>query len=97
MVEQQKIKCVHCYVSGRVQGVFYRAKTQKKAKSLNLTGWVRNRLDGRVELVACGEDAAVDALVKWLWEGPRSARVDDIQVKQIEPFDADMFSVRSTE
>ena len=62
-------------VSGRVQGVFYRASTRQKALELGVTGYARNLPDGRVEVLACGESAAVDALCEWLWQGPPHAVV----------------------
>jgi len=70
--------CAGFHVTGRVQGVFFRAATRDEARRLGLTGWVRNREDGGVELVACGPAAAVDALEKWLWQGTPSARVEAV-------------------
>jgi len=75
----------HVYVSGGVQGVFFRYNTQKQAKSLGVTGWVRNLPDGRVEAFFEGDKEAVDAIIKWCWEGPPMARVDDVQVEWVEP------------
>jgi len=72
--------CIHCIVSGRVQGVFFRASAQAEAGRLGLTGWARNLRDGRVEVVACGEQAALDAFRDWLRDGPEHARVDDLSV-----------------
>ena len=70
--------CVRCYVSGRVQGVWYRACTRRKALELGITGYARNLPDGRVEVLACGEETAVTALREWLWEGPPRAQVTDV-------------------
>lgn len=67
-------------ISGCVQGVFYRASTEIKARSLGISGWVRNLADGRVEVVATGEDASLDEIEKWLWEGPEKARVKMVEV-----------------
>lgn len=66
-------------MSGRVQGVFYRASTRERAQQLGCRGYARNLADGRVEVLAVGEPAAVDALVEWLWHGPPAARVQDVQ------------------
>ncbi len=74
------VKRVHAWISGRVQGVFYRAFTCEKARSLGLSGWVRNLPDGRVELVAEGPDEKVKALLQWCKQGPPAARVDHIKV-----------------
>lgn len=71
-----------CYVSGRVQGVFYRASTLRQAVELGVTGHARNLPDGRVEVLACGEPEAVEQLCEWLWEGPPSARVADVVVEE---------------
>lgn len=65
-------------VSGTVQGVFYRASTQRKARSLNLTGWVMNRPDGSVELEAQGDELSLKSLAKWCHEGPADAEVDRV-------------------
>jgi acylphosphatase len=63
-----------CYVSGRVQGVFYRASTRQKATELGCSGYARNLPDGRVEVLAVGETQAVHSLLEWLWQGHRRAR-----------------------
>lgn len=70
--------CTHFIVTGTVQGVFFRNSTKAKAHALNLTGWVRNREDGSVELVACGEAASLKDLETWLWQGPSGARVTQV-------------------
>ncbi|MFM8332307.1 MAG: acylphosphatase [Candidatus Methylumidiphilus sp.] len=71
---------VHISVSGRVQGVAYRASAQRQASDLNLNGWVRNTSDGRVEILAEGEEMAIAAFIEWCRHGPRWARVDSLQV-----------------
>ena len=76
--------CKRCRISGKVQGVFFRASTRDKARSLQVTGHAMNLEDGSVEVVACGAAANVDALVEWLWEGPRTARVDAVEVEEID-------------
>ena len=76
--------CLHCVVSGRVQGVFYRAATQEKASQLGLTGWVRNCVDGTVELEACGTAEQVAVLQEWLWKGPRDAKVTNVVCKPVK-------------
>lgn len=65
-------------VEGKVQGVFFRASTREQALRLGLRGWARNLPDGRVEVVAAGEERAIDALAQWLEDGPPSARVDAV-------------------
>ena len=73
-----------CYVSGRVQGVFYRASARQRAELLGVTGYARNLADGRVEVLACGEAAAVEALCAWLWEGPPAASVKDVLIEELD-------------
>jgi len=64
-------QCVHCYISGKVQGVFFRASTLEQAQMLGLTGHAKNMGDGRVEVIACGDDVCIEALQRWLQHGPR--------------------------
>lgn len=70
----------HLFVSGRVQGVFFRSHTTEKARELGLTGWVRNLEDGRVEAVFEGEKERVEEIVEWAKKGPAFARVDGIEI-----------------
>lgn len=72
------MKCTKCLVSGRVQGVFYRASTREVAKKLAIKGYAANLDDGRVEVLACGDDAAILELKTWLWQGPTHAVVSDV-------------------
>lgn len=67
-------------MAGRVQGVWYRASAQQRARALGLTGHAVNLADGRVEVVACGDDAAIEALCAWLRQGPELAAVTDVEV-----------------
>ena len=67
-----------CLVSGRVQGVFFRAHTRDKALSFGLSGHAINLPDGRVEVLVSGPEAAVARFCDWLWEGPSMARVDSV-------------------
>lgn len=71
---------VHLKISGRVQGVFFRANTQKEAIRLGLKGWVRNTEDGGVETVAQGTREKLEAFIAWCRKGPPSAMVDNVQV-----------------
>lgn len=71
-----------CWVSGRVQGVYYRGTTVMRARELGIRGYVRNRPDGRVEVLAQGEDAAVAALIEWLWIGSSASRVTAVEVRE---------------
>lgn len=72
-----------CYISGRVQGVFYRASTRYKAIELGCAGYARNLPDGRVEVLAVGEPEAVQSLLDWLWHGPPAAEVKLVDVQEL--------------
>lgn len=73
-------RTVHVRVEGRVQGVGYRAFVERTAVSLALRGWVRNRLDGSVEAVLQGPDAAVEKILALCRSGPPAARVDRVEI-----------------
>ena len=84
---------IRCVVSGRVQGVYYRAATAEQAQRLRISGWVKNLADGRVEVVAAGERDGVAALAGWLWQGPPAARVEAVQVEEWTSVVPDGFAV----
>jgi acylphosphatase len=71
----------HIWISGKVQGVFYRDNTRKWASSLGLSGWVRNLLDGRVEVLVEGEKDSVESLERKLKKGPPLSRVEDVRTE----------------
>ena len=81
-------------VTGRVQGVFFRAWTAEQAERLSVTGWVRNCRDGSVEALVLGEADAVEALIEALHRGPPSARVERVEVEDAEPAPLSGFAVR---
>lgn len=74
-------KRIHLLVRGRVQGVYFRASAQREAKRLGLTGWVKNRDDGGVEIVAEGEEDQVKDLLVWSQHGPSTARVEEVDTR----------------
>lgn len=75
----------HVFVSGVVQGVFYRAYTQQQAQKLGLKGWVRNLPDGRVEAVFEGEKDRVEKMIEWCSKGPPGAGVEGVEIGEIGP------------
>ena len=80
------VVAVHAFVSGRVQGVFFRKYTQRKAQSLRLVGWVRNLPDGRVELHAEGPADAAKALLAWCEEeGSPKSKVEKVEATDVAP------------
>ena len=84
----------HVFISGRVQGVYYRATTREQAGERGVDGWVRNLDDGRVEAVFEGPEAAVEAMVEWCHEGSSRARVEDVEVEYEDPEGLEGFEVR---
>lgn len=76
------MKRIHVYISGRVQGVFFRAETQRAANGFNITGWVRNMADGRVEALFEGDDTNVDKMLEWCHIGPPAARVEEVLIEE---------------
>jgi acylphosphatase len=84
----------HVHVSGRVQGVYYRANTRDAARDRGVGGWVRNLDDGRVEAVFEGPREQVEAMVEWCHEGSPAASVDDVAVSYEDPRGADGFEIR---
>ncbi|EKD54699.1 MAG: acylphosphatase [uncultured bacterium] len=90
----QKKICVHCFVSGKVQGVWFRAGTQDKANELDITGWARNLPDGRVEVLACGTLEKIAELCSWLKMGPELANVTDVTYEEIPWQDHSRFAVK---
>lgn len=79
------VKGLHAFISGRVQGVGYRAFTRDTARKLGLKGFVRNLPDGRVEVYAEGEEELLEKFLSKLWEGPFFAKVIDVDYKFTEP------------
>ncbi|HEY6723941.1 MAG TPA: acylphosphatase [Polyangiaceae bacterium] len=75
------LKQLQLFVRGRVQGVYFRASTQREARRLGLSGWVRNRADGTVEILAEGEEVAIRELYGWAQKGPSAARVERVDTR----------------
>ena len=84
---------IRAIISGRVQGVSYRASTAAKARQLGLVGWVKNLFDGRVELEAEGPPDQVAALMTWCHHGPPAARVDSVTVEELPSAGGTSFDV----
>jgi acylphosphatase len=85
---------VRVTVSGFVQGVWFRQSCRQQAQLLGVTGWVRNRFDGRVEIEAEGARDSVDALVRWAHQGPSRAVVAGVEVEDLDPLGEKVFTVR---
>jgi len=76
---------IHIIVSGRVQGVFFRANTKEQADKLGVSGFVQNLCDGNVEIMAEGEREKLEELLDWCYHGPSEAKVTDIEFGWLEP------------
>jgi acylphosphatase len=83
------VRRVRVLVSGRVQGVFFRASLRDAARRQGITGWARNRQDGNVEAEAQGDPAAVEQLLAFCRQGPRDAVVDDVTVVDVDVVDGE--------
>lgn len=75
---------VHIFVSGKVQGVYFRQNTSLKAQELGIVGWVRNLSDGRVESVMEGLEVDIDKMISWCKSGPKDALVTDVKIMNEE-------------
>jgi acylphosphatase len=84
----------HVFISGTVQGVYYRANTRDTAEGKDLDGWVQNLSDGRVEAVFEGSESAVKEMVQWCHTGSPAANVDDVAVEYASPEGEDGFRIR---
>ncbi len=84
MNSQKTESRAHIIVSGIVQGVFFRAKTKEAADRLKVSGWVKNKMDGTVEIIAEGDKDSVDRLIQWCRQGPRGALVEDLKLTREE-------------
>lgn len=88
-------KTVHVFIKGKVQGVFFRANTKEQAEKRNISGWVKNTSDGRVEAVFQGDDSSVDDLIEWCHQGPSMSKVSDVTTESIDTDELfDGFSIR---
>ena len=80
--------CRRSFVSGRVQGVYFRGSCVRRAETLGIRGFARNLPDGRVEVLACGAPAAVEAFLAWLWEGSPMSKVAAVETTEADPAEA---------
>jgi acylphosphatase len=88
------MKRAHVRVQGSVQGVFFRVETRDRARSLGVSGWVRNLRDGAVEAVFEGPEERVESMVEWCRRGPAGARVESVNVDWEDPVREEGFAVQ---
>ncbi len=84
---------MRCYVSGRVQGVFFRASARHEAERLGISGYARNLQDGRVEVLACGPKPLVEELCTWLSKGPAQAHVSNVSCELADDGPPPLFTI----
>ena len=85
---------VHVFITGDVQGVFFRSSTRSQANLLGISGWVKNAIDGRVEAVFEGDSDLVEKMVEFCRQGPLGARVDDVEVRREKPMGEKGFEIK---
>lgn len=85
--------CYVAHISGRVQGVYFRASAQQQAIDYSLSGYARNLADGDVEVMLCGEQESIEKMLAWLAEGPEQAEVSNIQHQQVPWQEHHFFSI----
>jgi len=73
---------VHVVISGRVQGVWFRANTKQKAEQLGVTGWVKNTADGKVEAIFEGDKKHIQEMIDWCHQGPPSAQIEQVEITE---------------
>lgn len=84
---------IHLCISGKVQGVFFRATAKEVAEKLGVKGWIKNTWDDDVEAMATGSEEAVQKFIEWCWVGPRKAEVENVIVTKKEETPFENFSV----
>ncbi|MBA2651201.1 MAG: acylphosphatase [Tatlockia sp.] len=84
---------MHCYISGKVQGVWFRASAKEEADKLALRGWARNLPDGRVEVFACGDEKQLELFYSWLQHGPRLSQVTEVRRQESDWREFSDFSI----
>lgn len=90
------MKSQHVRITGRVQGVGFRAWMEKTAERMGVRGWVRNRRDGSVEAVIAGDASKVDEMLTMCWRGPPAAKVNGVNVEDAPPPEGEGFDFKST-
>ena len=95
MFYDNQIPAKRITITGLVQGVFFRAETQKKAQQLGLTGWVKNTKTGGVEIHAEGPADKRKELEEWCWKGPERAEVTDVESEDVSSEHCSSFEIRS--
>lgn len=88
------METVHLVISGKVQGVFFRDSSKKVAEKLNITGWIKNRQDNKVEAMVSGDEKDVKAFIDWCKSGPERAEVEEVIVSEKEKISFKKFEIK---
>ena len=88
------METVHLLISGKVQGVFFRDSSKKIAQRLNITGWIKNRQDDKVEAMISGEEKNLNAFIDWCKSGPERAKVEEVIVSTKEKTYFEKFEIK---
>lgn len=84
LVKSYFMPTVHLIIKGKVQHVFYRASARDEAEKLGIKGWIKNTPEGNVEAVVNGNQECIDRYITWCWKGPSSAKVESVEVKDLQ-------------
>ncbi len=87
------MKTIHLLIKGKVQGVFYRATAKKVAEQLEINGWIKNTKEGNVEVIATGNEEALNEFINWCKQGPKDAKVTDVVLTTKNPEAFNGFSI----
>jgi acylphosphatase len=93
MSQISKMRKVHIIIKGRVQGVFFRATAREVANELGIDGWVKNTIEGHVEILAAGEEEKLEKFIQWCRRGPSKAKVEEIKIEETDLSAAKGFTV----
>jgi acylphosphatase len=88
------METVHLLITGKVQGVFFRDSSKKVAEKLNITGWIKNRQDNKVEAMVSGDEKDVKAFIDWCKSGPERAEVEEVIVSEKEKISFKKFEIK---
>jgi acylphosphatase len=87
------MKTVHLEISGKVQGVFFRARAEQIAKKHSIAGWIRNSNDGKVEACISGDEKAIEEFILWCKHGPERAEVENVSIKYVNLKEFENFKI----
>jgi acylphosphatase len=87
------MQTVHLLITGKVQGVFFRARAKEIAKKYEITGWIKNTLDNKIEAMIYGQSNKINDFIEWCRTGPEKAQVDDVIIAHLPEIKFDRFEI----